>query len=74
MTTTTTPATTPTTVGDGDHGGGGGVDEELLKRPYTAYVVQRIDVDIDRSELGVWDVFMIRRIFDGRIRPALSWP
>lgn len=55
-------------------GGGGDGGEDPLKRPHTAHVFQRIDVDIDRSELGVWEAFRIKRMFDGRIRPALSWP
>lgn len=47
---------------------------QLPRRPHTAHVFQRIEVDIDRSELGLWDVFRKSQWFDGRVkRSAMSW-
>lgn len=55
--------TTPTRMG-----------EEQMRRPHTAHVSQKIDVDIDRSELGVWEAFKAKKWFDtGRARPIMSW-
>lgn len=56
--------TTPTRMG-----------EEQMRRPHTAHVSQKVDVDIDRLELVVREAFKSKKWFDTRrARPAvMSW-